>query len=91
MIRVNYDANGNLIRLLDPNSNVTAFSYNNNNLLVDKTYADGREDHYTYDTVGRVKTRTNARGIVTTYSYDGNGNLTKIDYADDTPDVEVYL
>jgi len=39
-------------------------------VLTSKQYADGSAVSYTYDTQGRLVTRTWARGIVTTYAYD---------------------
>ena len=53
-----------------------------------------KQDHtlkgatYTYDELGRIKTRQWARGITATYNYDANtGELTSITYSDTTPAV----
>jgi RHS repeat-associated protein len=63
-------------------------------LLLQKQDAAGQAPQYTYDTAGRLKTRTWARpkvgggALVTTYSYDpGTGDLASVDYNDSTPDV----
>jgi RHS repeat-associated protein len=43
---------------------------------------------YTYDEMGRIKTRTWARGIVCTYNYDPNtGAMSGLSYSDSTPAV----
>ncbi len=43
---------------------------------------------YTYDELGRIKTRVWARGITCTYNYDANtGELRTITYSDSTPTV----
>jgi RHS repeat-associated protein len=43
---------------------------------------------YTYDELGRLKTRVWARGIACTYDYDANtGQLSTITYSDGTPSV----
>jgi RHS repeat-associated protein len=83
----NYDANGNLLDFLDPNSNKTRYEYDTNNRLTKKIYADNTKVTLTYDALGRTATRTNARGITATYSYDVNSNLTGISYSDTTPAV----
>ncbi len=36
---------------------------------------NGQETHYTYDSLGKVKTKTDALGVVTSYDYDPAGNL----------------
>jgi RHS repeat-associated protein len=41
---------------------------------------------YTYDELGRLKTRTWARGIICTYNYDPNtGEMRGVSYSDSTP------
>jgi RHS repeat-associated protein len=55
--------------------------------LAAKQYADGAGPRYTYDQVGRVTTRTSARGIVTTYGYNASGDLQSLSYSDGTPAV----
>ncbi len=59
-------------------------------LLLSKGYADGKAVNYTYQTGGKLHTRTWARKIgqadlVTTYTYDlMTGELTEVDYSDGT-------
>lgn len=57
-------------------------------LLTQKQDAALKGPTYTYDELGRVKTRVWARGITCTYGYDANtGELLTINYTDSTPDV----
>ena len=59
-------------------------------LLVSKTDGDSHTVSYTYDSAGRILTRTWARTgtVTTTYSYDNFGDLTGVTYSDGTPNVE---
>ncbi len=75
-------------------ADVTTWTYQESTgLLTAKTYADSHGTTYTYDTAGRLATRTWARivggnALVTTYSYSSTtGEMTGVDYSDATPDV----
>jgi RHS repeat-associated protein len=58
--------------------------------LSKKSDPDQNEITYTYDTLGRLETRTWERGLVTTYGYTTAGELKSITYSDQTtPDVEI--
>ena len=55
-------------------------------LLTQKEDAALKGAAYTYDELGRTKTRVWARGITTTYGYDANtGELRTVTYDDSTP------
>ena len=57
-------------------------------LVTQKQDAALKGPTFTYDELGRVKTRVWARGITCTYGYDANtGELRTIDYSDSTPAV----
>ena len=59
-------------------------------LLVAKKDAVGKSTTYTYESGGKLATRTWARdsgNLVTSYSYNTAGDMTGIDYSDSTPDV----
>jgi RHS repeat-associated protein len=57
-------------------------------LLTQKQDATLKGPAYTYDELGRMKTRVWARGITSTYGYDPNtGELLTITYSDTTPAV----
>jgi RHS repeat-associated protein len=56
--------------------------------LIQKQDATLRGGSYTYDELGRLKTRTWARGITCTYNYDPNtGEMISATYSDSTPAV----
>jgi len=46
-----YDPNGNLVKLTDPRGNETEWTYDVMNRKTKKKYADGRKEHYVYQTV----------------------------------------
>lgn len=67
---------------------VTTWSYvSGSRLLRAKTDTAGKAVTYTYDSAGRVTTRTWARGVVTNYTYYGTGDLQAVGYSDETPAV----
>lgn len=72
-----------------PTADITQWHYDEaTGLLEAKEYADGTETVYTYDSAGRLATRTWERGVVTTYSHDPDtGELTGVSYSDTTPSV----
>lgn len=87
VIKAEYDANGNNIKLIGTNGNATVFVYDLDDRLVKKVYADGKEISFDYDGHGLLTKRTNARGITAEYIYDENHNLPDISYSDGTPGV----
>jgi len=92
LIKYEYDADGNLSKLIDPNNHATTFEYDAMKRLVKKTYADGKFETYDYDGEGLLEARANARDAAeeettATYLYDENHNLTDITYSDGTPNV----
>ncbi len=82
-----YDDNGNLTKLIDPDHKLTEFAYNLDNRLVKKIFADGKFITYSYDFDGLLTKVTNSRNLEKNYAYDPNHNLTNINYSDITPDV----
>lgn len=46
-----------------------------------------RSESYTYDEVGRLRTRTDRRSVVTTFTYDAADRLLQKSYSDGTPPV----
>jgi RHS repeat-associated protein len=84
--RFEYDPEGNVRKFIDPNLNVTTFTYDLAGRLTAKKYADSKGVSYVYNKAGLVTQRTDARGIRTDYTYDVNDNLTTINYSDETPD-----
>jgi len=55
--------------------------------LVSETHPENGTTAYTYNDVGSVLVRTDARGITTTSTYDVLNRPTFVDYSDATPDV----
>src|SRR4030043_654344 len=82
-----YDATGNLKKLIDPDQKATSFDYNLDNRLIKKTYADSKFVQYEYDKAGLLTKFTNSRNTEKNLSYDPNHNLLSINYSDSTPDV----
>ena len=81
-LEMNYDAEGNLVRLLDGKGSITKWQYNGVGALLKKIYADGTEQNYAYSN-GRLSASKDARNRLTNFLYDANGNLTAIDYPND--------
>jgi YD repeat-containing protein len=73
----NYDVNGRVGQITDPNGMVTSFSYGPRGWL-DSVSSGGEVTSYTYDGVGNLKTVTMPDGTTTTYSYDDAHRLTTI-------------
>jgi RHS repeat-associated protein len=87
VIRNEYDADGNLIRLIDENSNVTSFEYDDMNRMTRRTFGDSKMETYKYDAAGLLIKTTGARGIAASYTYDANHNRASISYSDGTSPV----
>lgn len=73
----NYDVNGRVGQITDPNGLVTTFAYGPRGWL-DSVSSGGEVTSYTYDAVGNLKTVTMPDGTTTTYSYDDAHRLTSI-------------
>ena len=83
-----YDANGNLKKLIDADHKETLFDYNLDNRLIKKTFADSKFILYDYDLAGLMTTFTNSRNATKNYTlYDENHNIRTIAYSDTTPGV----
>ena len=92
LVKYEYDADGNLSKLIDPNNHATSLEYDAMKRLVKKIYADGKYETYAYDGEGLLTAMADARDAAAgrttaTYSYDENHNLTGITYSDGTPNV----
>ncbi|HJP93502.1 MAG TPA: RHS repeat-associated core domain-containing protein [Pyrinomonadaceae bacterium] len=72
-------------------ADVTKWSYQEvTGLLIQKQDASLKGPAFTYDELGRVKTRAWARGVTCTYAYDENtGELRTITYSDSTPAISI--
>jgi len=83
--RIEHDANGNPLRIIDHLGNVTSFTYDSRGLLLTVTDALGNltpaipDDHqtrFTYDPVsGNLLSTTDPLGHASALSYDAFGNV----------------
>lgn len=74
---INYDANGRLLSLVDPNGLVVSFAYDPRGRLTQKT-VDGNTTTYDYDPVGNLIKVTRPTGVFYRFSYDAAHRLTEI-------------
>jgi len=70
-----YDANGNLTKVIDAKGNATNYTYDSLNRLIQISYADGTSESYEYWADGKLKTKTDGRGWKTYFFYDSVGRL----------------
>ena len=80
---MSYDAAGNRLSMTDGNQSITQWSYDSQNRLQTKTYADGHRDDYTYDGNGNIATRTDGKRQETDYWYNSFGQPVTIVYPND--------
>ncbi len=79
-----YDANGNLLSMIDPNGVVTEFTYHDRGWLMSsriKHPTDATKDSltsYEYDAVGQLIKTTLPNGVVVNYEYDDARRLNAI-------------
>ena len=82
--RYEYDANGNLIRTIDPLGRVTVQRYDTSNRLIEQSLpspAAGTRQPvvaYGYDAQNQLNRVTDPRNLVTQYTVDGLGNQTTL-------------
>ncbi|WP_437938003.1 PAAR-like domain-containing protein [Sorangium sp. So ce341] len=76
--RFERDARGNLVRVVDPAGNVTAWAYEGD-LPVKRTGPDGLETLYTYDARGSIIEIQYPTGVAYKLSHDDRGRLCSIE------------
>ena len=79
-----YDAMSNLTSITDAENRVTTFDPDSFNRVESITYPGPQVESFTYDTAGRLWTRTRG-SVTTTYGYDVLNRLTSRRYSDGTP------
>ncbi len=67
--------------LTDPQGRITSWVHDLQGRVVNKIYPDLKSDAYAYDSIGRLSTRTDARGQTTNYAYYLDNNLKNVTYA----------
>lgn len=75
-----YDLADNVTKVTDPRNLDTTYSPNGLGQVTAQTSPDTGTGGFTYDAIGNLKTKTDARGKVTTYGYDVRDRLTSISY-----------
>ncbi len=77
-ITMQYDTGDRLTNIAYPNGRSLQYTYNTDGQRTKLVGQDGNTVNYSYDTVGRLKTLTNATGqSIISYDYDPLGRLTK--------------
>ncbi|SDJ62915.1 intein N-terminal splicing region/RHS repeat-associated core domain-containing protein, partial [Lachnospiraceae bacterium G41] len=82
VIRMEYDACGNIVKTTDAKGNSTSYTYDAVGRKLSETDALGNTTYYTYDCNGNCTSVKDALGNVTKYSYDAMSHLVKEIYAD---------
>jgi len=80
--RYDYDANGNLKRVSDANTNETQYEYDDFDRLKKTIYADLSEEVYTYDLASNLTEIRNPNGEIRRFTYDALNRLTLKEYID---------
>jgi RHS repeat-associated protein len=74
-----YDANGNRLTALDPESGTTSYAYDAANRQWKVTDPETRATTYVYDRDSRGTSTTYANGVVTTNTWNATNQLTKVE------------
>jgi len=85
--RFNYDAEGNVVEVIDPKGLKTTYARNGFGEVITQTSPDTGVTAFTYDSAGNVLTRTDARGVTANYSYDALGRTTAVTFGDPAADI----
>ena len=86
-----YNSAGQVTSVTDPLGETTAFNYNALGYLLSIVNANGKTAaSFTYDSLGRIATRTDSEGWTVTYAYDAADRVTTETYPDGTTRVYSY-
>ena len=80
-----FDAEGLLVSVTNPQSGTTTLTYDADGRLVTAEDPHGRTMQFFHDEMGRLIEVTDAIGLSYQYRYDDRGNLSELLYPDDTP------
>jgi RHS repeat-associated protein len=75
-----YDELGNLIEMINAESQSTEYTYDSLSRLTVVRFPDGESELYVYDDAGDLEREYDRNGIVTHYTYDSLHRVTRIDY-----------
>lgn len=71
-----YDYRGRLAAIVEDQSELVTFNYNNNNFLTQRTYQNGTNSNYTYDLLNRLtRIADNPQVMEVEMTYDPVGNI----------------
>jgi len=74
-INYTYDANGNTVKVQDPQGGVTYYSYDVSDRLMNITNPLNQVTAFNYDNEGKIARVNYSNGIITSYSYDPSDRL----------------
>lgn len=80
--QADYDKNGNMISVTDPNGKITTYEYDALNRMISLKDPENRLWKFSYDTSGNMLTRITPDNKTTTYVYDGFDRLEEMRYPD---------
>lgn len=79
-----YDAHGNLTRLINPRLATNLWAYDARGLATNVTLPDNTTNWLTYDSIGRLITTTDPVGLTASNRYDNLDRITDVYYPDNT-------
>jgi RHS repeat-associated protein len=85
-----YDGRGNLVKVTDPKSLETIYSYNGFNDLTQLASPDTGTSTFGYDGAGNVVTKLDARGVAIGYTYDALNRVTGVNFPNDADVAYTY-
>ncbi len=88
-----YNARGQLLTVTNPKNETTTYTYNTNGFLIASDGPlPGTNDvvSVTYDSFGRLRTKTETDGYTVTFDYDALDRRTRITFPDGTFDQKTY-
>ncbi|RDV45343.1 hypothetical protein DOE76_08780 [Leifsonia sp. ku-ls] len=77
LTRYEYDQDGNLERLVDPNGHATTYSVDASGRPIQEINSIGNTTRWSYTAAGRPSTVTSGTGSTTEFSYDKRGDLVR--------------
>lgn len=76
--RYDYDGVGNITNITDALDGHYVMAYSNRNERIFERNQDGKEWHYAYDALLRLRTQADPNGVVRSLNYDPAGRLTNV-------------